>query len=125
MYDIEDIPGMPDQEDRIRAVTMDCYGQAEELVAMEVYLTDAMQFPFAATWRDPDEPDHAEQVMVLGVGDVDDRRGVLLRVKRGDKERRLPAEEVWAYDEDGTNTVILGDYRYWVDELYGLAPGFE
>jgi hypothetical protein len=124
MYDVEDIPSIPDREDRIREVTVDCYGQAEELAAMEVYFTDAMQFPFAAAWHDPDEAGHAEPLTVLGVADVDERRGMLLRVKRGDKERRLPAEQVWADDEGSANAVILSDYRYWVDELNGLTPGY-
>ena len=60
-----------------------------------------MQFPFSATWRDPDEPGHAEPVTVLGVDSVaplalawraSERRSVLLSVKRGDKGRRLLAE---------------------------------
>ena len=71
-----------------------------------------MQFPFSATWRDPDEPDHAEPVTVLGVNSVDplalacrasERRGVLLSFKRGDKGRRLLAEQVWADDENSAN----------------------
>lgn len=125
MYDIEDIPSIPDRDQRLEEVLVDCYGQAEELAAMEVYFTDAMQFPFAATWRDPDEPDQAEPITVLGVADVNERRGVLLHVKRGEKERRLLAEQVWAADEDSANAVILCDYRYWVDELNGLTPGYE
>ena len=56
---------------------MDCYGQAEELSAFEVYFTDAMQFSFPSTWRDPDEPGHAKAVTVLGVERVDERWGVL------------------------------------------------
>jgi hypothetical protein len=94
MTSIEDIPHIPDRNKRLEEITVDCYNAAEELSAFEVYLTDAMQLPFAATWRDPDEPDHAEQVTVLGVADVDDRRGILLQVRRSsnNKERRLPAE---------------------------------
>jgi hypothetical protein len=72
MVDIEDSPAISDQSERVTEVTVDCYNQSEELSAFEVYFTDAMQFPFAATWRDPDEPDHAEPVMVLGVEDVDE-----------------------------------------------------
>ncbi len=124
MYDIQDIPSIPDRSQRIEEVTVDCYGQAEELSAFEVYFTDAMQFPFPVTWRDPDEPDHAEAVTALGVDDVDERRGILLSVKRGDKQRRLPAEQVWANDEDSANATVLNDYRYWVEEMYGLTPGF-
>lgn len=124
MYAIEDIPNIPDQSQRIREVTVDCYNQAEELSAFEVYFTDAMQFPFPATWRDLDEADHAEPVTVLGLDSVDQRRGVLLSVKRGDKQRRLLAEQVWADDKDSANATVLNDYRYWVEELSGLTPGF-
>jgi hypothetical protein len=125
MYDIEDIPDIPDQSQRIEEVTVDCYGQAEELSAFEVYFTDAMHVPFAATWRDPDEAEHAEPVRVLGVESVDERRGILLSVKRGGRERRLPADQVWADDETSANATVLNDYRYWVEELYGLTPGFD
>jgi hypothetical protein len=125
MIEIEDIPTLPDRERRIEEVIVDCYGQAEELAAFEVYLTDALRFPFEATWRDPDEPGHAETVTVLGVADVDDRRGVLLQVRRGDAERRIVAEQVWAKNEGGTNAIVLDDYRYWVDKMYGLTPGFD
>jgi len=124
MYDIEDIPYIPDRSERIEAVTVDCYNQTEELASFEVYFTDAMQAPFDATWRDPDEPGHAEPVTVLGVDSVDQRRGILLRVQRGDKQRRLLAEQVWASDEASVNAVILTDYRYWIDELNGLTPGY-
>ena len=125
MYDVEDIPNIPDRSQRIEEITVDCYGQAEELSAFEVYFTDAIQFSFPATWRNADEPGHAEAVTVLGVDDVDERRGILLSVKRGDRQRRLPAEQVWVDDEDSTNATVLNDYRYWVEEMYGLTPGFS
>jgi hypothetical protein len=124
MYDIEDIPSIPNQSQRIEEVIVDCYGQVEELAAFEVYFTDAMQFPFPAAWRDPDEPGHAEAVTVLGVDRVDERRGILLNVQRGGKQRRLPAEQVWADDEGSANATVLNDYRYWVEEMYGLTLGF-
>ena len=124
MYDMEEIPTLSDRGQRIEEVTVDCYDQAEELAGFEVYFTDAMQFPFAATWRDPDEPGHAEPVTVSGVDSVDQRRGILLQVRRGDKGRRLLAEQVWADDESSANATILDDYRYWIQELNGLTPGF-
>ena len=124
MYSVEEIPGIPDREQRIEEVTVDCYDQGEELSAFEVYFQDAMRFPFAATWRDPDEPGHAEPVTVLDLDRVDERRGVLLSVRRGEKERRLLAEQVWADDEGSANAVILDDYRYWVEEMNGLTPGY-
>lgn len=124
MYNTEEIPSIPDRDQRIEEVTVDCYDQSEELSAFEVYFQDAMQFPFAATWRDPDEPGHAEPVTVLDLDSVHERRGVLLSVRRGAKQRRLPAEQVWANDERSANATILDDYRYWVEALNGLTPGY-
>ncbi len=116
MYsDTEDIPLIPDRQARFDQLLMDTYGPDDELSAFEVYFTDALKPPFAASWRDPDEESHAEAVTVTGVADVDDRRGVLLAVARqGGKERRIPAEELWA-DEPGVNATILDDYRSWID----------
>jgi hypothetical protein len=121
---MHDIPQIPDLNERIAEVTVDCYGQAEELTAFEVYLTDAMQYPFPADWRDPDEPSHYETVTVLGIAKVDERRGILLQVQRGDKERRLLAEQVYAADETSPNAIVLNDYRHWVEKMNGLTPGY-
>src|SRR4051812_3180094 len=97
---MEDILSMPDRDERIAEVTMDANGPDEQLSGFEVYFTDGMQFPFEATWRDPDEEGHSEPITVLDVADVDDRRGVLLQVERPTKKRRkLVAEQVWAQDE--------------------------
>ena len=71
MHRIEDIPSIQEQGQRIEEITVDCYNQAEELAGFEVYFADAMQFPFAATWRDPDEAGHVEPVTALGVDSVD------------------------------------------------------
>ena len=120
----EEIPAIPDRSERISEVTVDCYGQAEELAAFEVYLTDALQFPFEAVWRDPDQEGHGEPVTVLGVASVDDRRGILLSVRRGQTQRRLLAEQVWAKESQSANAIVLDDYRYWVEEMNGLAPGY-
>jgi hypothetical protein len=114
MRNIEDIPQIPDQAARWEEITVDCYGQDEELAAFEVYFTDALHPPFEATWRDPDEPGHAEQVTVLGVADVDPRRGILLAVRCPDgKERRVLAEQLWAGEAGSANAIVLDDYRAW------------
>ena len=113
---IEDIPHLPDQAQRLEALLVDCYGRDEELAAFEVYFADALRPPFAATWRDEDDPGHAEAVTVLGLARVDDRRGVLLAVRRaGKRDRRVLAERLWATDSGGANATILDDYRHWVD----------
>jgi len=127
MANTEDIPSIPDRKKRFEELFVDCYGQSEELSAMEVYFTDAMTFPFEAEWRDPDESDHAESVTVLGIADVDDRRGVLLNVQRANgKQRRVEADQLWAKGKKkSANAIVLDDYRHWVNEMEGLTPGYE
>ena len=96
MTDIEDIPRLPDRQQRLDALLVDCYGQ-EELSAFGVYFSDALQPPFAALWRDPDDPDHEEAVTVAGLARVDDRRGVRLKVQRiGRRDRYVLAEQLRA-----------------------------
>jgi len=43
----------------------------------------------------------------------------------GGKQRRLPAEQVWAKAKNSANATVLADYRYWVGKMYGLTPGFK
>jgi hypothetical protein len=117
MRDIAEIPEIPDRATRLAEITVDCYGREEELSAFDVYLSDALQPPFAASWRDSDEPGHAEAVTVLGVAGLDDRRGILLQVRRrGGKARRVVAEHVWAAEPASANAIVLDDYRVWVEK---------
>ncbi len=121
----QDIPSIRNRDKRFEELFVDCYGQSEELAAMEVYFTDAANYPFEAEWRDLDESGHAEMVTVLKVADVDERRGVLLTVQRANgKQRRIAAEQLWGKDKKSANAIVLDDYRHWVGELYGLTPGF-
>jgi hypothetical protein len=115
MTDIADIPEIPDRATRLAEITVDCYGREEELSAFDVYLSDALRPPFAASWRDPDEPGHAEPVTVLGGTALDERRGILLQVRRrGGKARRVLAEQIWADETASPNAIVLDDYRAWV-----------
>jgi hypothetical protein len=116
LTDIEDIPELPERRRRMEALLVDCYGREEELSAFEVYCSDALRPPFAAVWRDPDEPGREEAVTVAGLARVDDRRGVLLTVRRpGKRARTALAEQLWATDPRSTNTTVLDDYRDWVE----------
>jgi hypothetical protein len=81
MHDIADIPNLPTRAERLDAATVDCYDEEEERAAIELYLEEALRFPFAATWRDTDEPDHSERVTVLGKDPYEGHRGVLLTVR--------------------------------------------
>jgi hypothetical protein len=115
MTEIEDIPHLPDRQQRLDALMVDCYGRDEELSAFDVYFSDALRPPFAAIWRDPDDPGHEEAVTVAGLARVDDRRGVLLKIQRaGRRDRNVLAEQLWATDRGSVNAIILDDYRHWV-----------
>jgi hypothetical protein len=125
MLDISEIPTLPNRDQRLEELFTDCYGQIEELAAFEVYFTDALAFPFKATWRDPDESGHAESVEVVGVHGQDERRGILLTVQRGNQKRRVVADQLWANDTESANAIVLDDYRHWVNQMDGLTPGYE
>ncbi len=77
---------------RLGEVAVDCYDREKELSAFGVYLSDALRPPCAATWCDPDEPEHTETIRVLGVATAVDWRGILVRVQQQvRKERRILA----------------------------------
>jgi len=61
---------------------------------------------------------------VLRLDSCDERRGILLAVKRGTKKRRILAEQAWANDAESANAIVLADYRYWIDKMNGLTPGY-
>lgn len=112
--DIEDIPSIPDREKRFEEITVDCYDEYEVLSAFEVYLTDALRMPFAASWGQPGTPG-AATATVLGVVDTDEREGVRLRVRAADgDEYEVQADRVWAEDTSGANAIVLDDYRAFV-----------
>jgi hypothetical protein len=46
----EDIPTLPDRAQRFEEIMVDCADEYENLSAFEVYLTEALHIPFAATW---------------------------------------------------------------------------
>src|SRR5215212_3147247 len=98
---IEDIPSIPDREKRFEEITVDCYDEYEILSAFEVYLTDALHTPFAATWGKPGTPDAAAVTV--------------LRVRAGDgDEYEVLADQLWAEDTTSPNAIVLDDYRAYV-----------
>jgi hypothetical protein len=111
---IEDIPSIPDREKRFEEITVDCYDEYEILSAFEVYLTDALRMPFAASWGKPRTPG-AAIVTVLGVADTDEREGVRLRVRHQDgDDYEVLADQLWAEDLSSANATVLDDYRAYV-----------
>jgi hypothetical protein len=112
---IEDIPSIPDRDRRFEEITVDCYDEYEVLSAFEVYLTDALRTPFAATWGARGAA-QADRVTVLGVAGTYDREGVRLRVRHRDgDEYAVPADQLWADDTASANAIVLDDYRAYVE----------
>lgn len=113
------ISNLPNQSDRLNRITAGCQNFQEACEAFELYMGTNSRLPFAAIWRDADEPGHAEPVTISGVAGVDPRRGVLLAATRGGRvQRRLLAEQVWADDRENLNALLLDDYRRWLQALY-------
>jgi len=111
---IEDIPSIPDREKRFEEITVDCYDEYEVLSAFEVYMTDALRTPFAASWGAPGTS-QAEPVTVLGIADADEREGVRLRVRKGDGDTyEVLADQIWADEAGSPNAIVLDDYRAYV-----------
>jgi hypothetical protein len=112
--DIKEIPSIPDREKRFEEITVDCYDEYEALSAFDVYLTDALRMPFAATWGTPGTA-QVERVSILGVAEMDEHEGVRLRVRHSDgDEYAVLADQLWAEDAASTNAIVLDDYRAYV-----------
>lgn len=82
---IEDIPNIPDRDERFAVIAVDCYNEYEQFSAFEVYLIDALRTPFAAVWG---HGASATPVTVLGVADADEEEGVRLKVRHADGDAR-------------------------------------
>lgn len=120
LMNIEDIPNIPDRDERFVAITVDCYDEYKQLSAFEVYLTDALQSPFAAVWG---QGASATPMTVLGVADADEEEGVRLKVRHANgDEYEVPADQLWAADTPAYATV-LDDYRVFVSQ--GGLPADE
>ena len=117
--DISEIPFLPDREQRFEELFVDTYGEYEELSAMGVYFDDCLTFPFEATWRDEEGAGYQETVTVLGTGPDSDREGLTLKVQRSDGVRSVPAYQITPL-ENGTNTIVLADYRDWFGTTWPL-----
>ncbi len=106
-----DIPRLRKRDNRAMEVFVDCYGDSEFAGAIEVYLTDALEYPFKAVWRRSNR-EHAT-VTVVGLDeDWEDETGLMFQVEIEEGDEIAPAHEVHGQPHSRVATV-LDDYRAW------------
>ncbi len=106
-----DIPRLRKRDNRAVEVFVDCYGDSEYAGAIEVYLTDALDYPFKAIWRRSD----GERATVTVVGleeDWEDETGLIFQVESTEGDEVAPAHEVYGPPHTRVATV-LDDCRAW------------
>ena len=93
----------------LEEATVDCYGEEEEFTGVVCTLGEQLRFPLKARVV-------GEVVEVVGIDErrSDLRRGVVVRVRRGEQEYRVGLAELEFADLDPTSAEWLKAYRYWL-----------
>jgi len=100
-------------EDRLNALleeaTVDCYDEEEEFTGILVTLDERLNFPLQA--RALGEP-----VEVIGLDEARSglRRGIMARVRKGEREYPVALAELEFVDPDSVSAEWLAAYRYWL-----------
>src|SRR5258708_5485198 len=106
-----DIPRLRKRGNRAVEAFVDCYGDWEAAGAIEVYLSDALDYPFKADWRRPDGD--RTKVTVVGLDENwEDETGLMFQVESGEGDEIAPAHQVYGKPHSRMATV-LDDYRAW------------
>ena len=114
--ELYDIPTLADREDRYTEIMVDCYNDSEVFGAFDAYVSDAIDYPFEATWRIEDLQDRKDwvTVTVLALSSKgDERRGLLFEAKVKGRKRLVPVQEVYPVEQKGRNATVLSDYSEW------------
>jgi hypothetical protein len=103
-------------QDRLDALlaeaTIDCYGEEEEFMGVLCAMEENLSFPFQAkALGDP--------VVVIGLDDKRSgpRRGILARVRKGDRQYSVALAELEFVGLDPVSVEWLEVYRYWSGEM--------
>ncbi len=91
---------------------VDCYGEEEEFMGVLCAMEGHLNFPLRAkALGDP--------VVVIGLDDERSRprRGILARVRKGDREYSVALAELEFADLDPVSVEWLDVYRYWSGEI--------
>jgi hypothetical protein len=92
--------------------TLDCYGEEEEFLGVLYTMEEHLKFPLRAkALGDP--------VEVIGLDEEQSgpRRGILARVRKGDREYSVALTGLEFADLDPVSLEWLDVYRYWSGEM--------
>ena len=119
MREIHDLPRLRSPDKREAELFVDCYpaergasgGGAEAAGALHVYLSDALDYPLEAEWRTDNK---RTRITVLALAeDWEDEHGLMFRARVGNRERLVPANQVFSLKATGRVATVLNDYRNW------------
>ena len=92
--------------------TVDCYDEEEEFGGVLCTLEDNLDFPLQAEAM-------GEPVEVIGLDSRRSslRRGIVARVRKGDKEYLVGLSELVVVDPDPSSAEWIEMYRLWADDV--------
>lgn len=95
----------------LEEATVDCYDEEEEFWGMFSTLGDRLSYPLQAQLL-------GETVALVGLDDDRSglRRGVMARVRKGEKEYTVALSELEMLDPDPVSAEWLAAYRYWMGD---------
>jgi hypothetical protein len=106
------------QQKRIRDVLRGI-DERDRILALDAwsdYLSERLEFPFEAKvveYGGGGQLRVGDRVAVLGFGNVDDMRGILVQVQKDWKELEFPLDELEVVDRRSPNFLPVEDYAVW------------
>jgi hypothetical protein len=94
----------------LEEATIDCYDEEEEFSGVLNSLGDNLQFPLQAKLAGD-----LVEVVDLDEGRSSLRRGVVARVRKGDREHSVSLVDLTFVNPDPTSADWLAMYSYWAD----------
>jgi len=90
---------------------VDCYDEEEQFWGVFYMLEEKLHFPLPARVL-------GEPATLIGLDDSrsGQRRGVMARVRKGDREYAVALSEVEVLDSDPVSAEWLAAHRYWIGE---------
>jgi len=97
-------------QEMLEQAVVDCYDEEEEFCGVLCTLEDNLTFPLQAEAM-------GEPVEVIGLDSRRSsvRRGIVARVRKGDKEYTVGLSELVIVGPDSASAEWLEMYRYWAD----------